>query len=664
MPTFKITNPDTGKALSITGDSFPDEAEIEAIFSQQQNQQPESKPTDNKLGSIGSAVLEFGHAFNRGLVDLADYLTTDQINIILNTFGSDTRVPGLGDIDAVKDITRGNIMEPGMARDIVQAGGELAMPGAIVGQGIRQTAKILPKIANAAEPIINRTLRSMAGGTVASDAVLSAVSGGGQVVGKELGGDTGEVIGAIMAPVGAIGAQKAIGAAINAGKQGIQALFNPLAKLSDDGASTLLAEAMVREGLSPDDVTKRLAELGPEALPADIGNSFARLLRLAGNKIPRIEGDAAIALNKRQAGQGERILKGFDQAAGRQSLSVDDEIVRLNEFYGPEIKKLYEQAGAESIVISPKLKNIMEGDNTIGRSQNKVKRRLADRRAVGDKISNIDLIDETKRELDDQIGKAIRQGESNQARNLVRLKNTMIEEADAQIPVYKHARDLFAGKAALENATEAGELFFKMKSRDVTDLVKNYSRSEKRMYQIGAKQAILDKIDTMQITANGVKRMFGKGGDIKKLQALFDSPEEFKRFSDTLKTEADFTLTRQAAQGNSTTKKQFDDDESAYEKLSSVAEAISNPASAMKFIDKTVRGLGRKRGSDVFVKSLEDAGDILLLKGMEPEKLQNLLKRGARKALEARLTELTKKQITKPLAAAQFTGAVEATTPP
>ncbi len=35
MPTFRVTNPDTGQVLNLTGDSPPTEAELEEIFASQ-----------------------------------------------------------------------------------------------------------------------------------------------------------------------------------------------------------------------------------------------------------------------------------------------------------------------------------------------------------------------------------------------------------------------------------------------------------------------------------------------------------------------------------------------------------------------------------------------------------------------------------------------------
>ena len=45
MPTFRVTDPNTGQSLSLTGDSAPNEQELNQIFSQFQATQPTIQPT-------------------------------------------------------------------------------------------------------------------------------------------------------------------------------------------------------------------------------------------------------------------------------------------------------------------------------------------------------------------------------------------------------------------------------------------------------------------------------------------------------------------------------------------------------------------------------------------------------------------------------------------
>lgn len=607
--------------------------------------------------------LEAMAGFNQGAVDLAEFLTTDPINAALELSGSETRVPGIGDSDLVQSGTRGRFMEDGLARDVVRGTGQVIPAAVGGGAGLNQMAARLPasmpavtsRMAakqaggrTAAAPVVAPTesttagaVRQMGAAAPVADAVYGGTSGAGAAIGEDIGGEDGALIGAILAPMSGA----SLKGAFDLGKRGWSAMARSVDDMSEEGAATLLADAMVREGLSPDDVAKRLAEMGPEAMPADAGTNFARLLRTASNMVPRVEGDAGKVLSQRQAGQGDRISYAFDDATGIPRLSVDDEITRLNTVLKPKINELYNAASQKPLRASDRLRGLLSSDNSVTRAMNKAQIRLSDKRAAGDQISNINVIDATKQELDDQIGVAWRQGENNKARDLIRLKNVMVEETDKAVPEYKQARDLFAGKAALENAADIGQQFFKMKSRDVSNTVRNMGESEKRMFRLGAKQALVDKLDSMQITRDKVKALFGRGGDAEKLRSAFESPEQFKQFADAMEREANFIRTRRAAQGNSTTAKQLFDQSASFDALESARTAMGDPVAAASAVGRILAGLKGKKGTEANIKAMELAGDILLERGMNPEKVVSILKRGRDKELTAALERVAPKAV-------------------
>lgn len=598
--------------------------------------------------SITRAFAEFGAGTAEGFNKAGDFFLTDPANAALELAGSDFRFGGFADDPALNR----QIMEPGLARDVVRKSGELIAPGMIGGQMFRTAAQTIPAVQLGGQSVKQGVIGQMGASTASQDIAYSALAGAGSEVGKETGVPGGELIGAFVAPLAGATAKNSITSIVKAGQRGIQALLKPLAGVSDDGASTLMAEAMVREGLTPEQVIKKLNDLGPEAIPADLGNNFARLLRTASNKIPRIEGSAAEVFKARQSGQGNRILNSLDDATGTSGLSVDDEIARLNAVMKPKINELYKQTGAKGIQLSERLTKLINGKNSLGKAQKKVQQRLADKRAAGDDISNIDVIDATKQQMDDQIGAAIRKGESNKARDLIRLKNIMVKEADESIPSYKEARDMYAGKAGMENAAKAGESFTKLKARDMKDLTKTYGEAEKKMFKLGAKQSIQDKIDDLRNNANAVDRLFGKNGDIKKLRYLFDDNQAFKRFEETLQRESDFALTRRAAQANSTTTKQLSDDTSAYETLSAAADSVATPTGAVSTVKRIISGLNKSRADADYTKALEDVGDLLLIKGIEPSRIQAILKKGHSKQIEAALKRALRKPTPKKWASA------------
>jgi len=594
---------------------------------------------------VGATIAEGAAAVNRGATQLADMVTTEPANAVLELAGSDMRIPSI--TKSLSSATGGGFMEVGMPRDIVRAAGEV-VPGAVVAGGlVRGAAEQLPAVAGAAEKIGTSLLRAAGSGTVAADAGYGAVSGAGGAIGREVGGDAGAMIGSIAAPLTVAGGGIALKSALGAGKRGIDAVIGSTKGVSEDGAATMLAEAMVREGLSPDDVAKQMAQMGDEGMLADAGNNFARLLRVASNKIPRIEGVAAQKFKGRHAGQGARLSGALDDGTGTPLLTVDDEIARLENTMGPKISELYKDAKSKPFAPSLRLRGLLEGDNSVGRAATEAQKNLSDYRAIGEQVGNMALIDETKKVLGAQISKAIREGDKGTSSRLLQLKKVMVDEADAAAPEYAKARSMFAGKEQLKDAAELGGYFFKTNPRELKQITETFGESEKRMYKLGAKQAIMDRFDNINANADLVGRTFGKNGDADKLRTLFDTQDQFNQFRGTLEREANWVLTRRAAQANSTTVKQLSDEDTAQQAFVMAREAISSPMGAANAIGRIMGGLSKKKGDADFVKSLEEAGDILLETGMNPEAVRSLLKKGSASMIEKALNNQIQRKSSK-----------------
>lgn len=590
-----------------------------------------------------SVPLEFMAAVNRGAAKLADFLTTDQINAVANIIGSEMRVPSIE--GALSPATSGGFMGDGLGRDVTRAAGEV-IPGAIAAGGVfRQAAQSLPALTARSEGVVPGVIRQMGQAAPASDVVYGAASGAGSEIGRQEGGAAGQIAGGILAPASIAAGQSSLKGLLQMGSRGIEGLSKTVGKMSDDGAATMIAEMMVRDGLSPDDVARELAKLGPEGRLADVGDNFSRLLRLAANRVPRISGRAARELSERHSGQGERILSAFDDSAGVPKLSMDDEIIRLNEVAGPQIRKLYEDAAGGAIEMTPRLSSIIEKSPTVSEAMARARKSLADVEAMGQSVSDVRVFDQAKKEIDDMIGVAIRQGEGAKVSRLTGIKNALVDEIDSAVPAYKQARDAFAGKAQLESAAEFGTQFFKLKPREITRLVEKMGESEKRFFRLGAKQAIVDKLEGSQLNRDVVKAMFGRGGDMTKLRAVFDSDESMKRFSEVIEREANFVMTRRSAQGNSTTAQQmFDKESMSANALADARRALTDPVEAAGVLGRITSGLGAKKGEEANIRALEKAGDILLEAGLDPRRVQALIKNGTRDQVRKILTDTMMKK--------------------
>lgn len=212
------------------GDTQAAKAFADAIRNGQYDDAPATQPERQDRGIIGriaDAGLEAAAGINRGATGLVDFAASLP-NAALELAGVDARIPSLTNVLA--PATAGNFMEPGLGRDIVRQGSEI-VPGGVAGgalmRGVAQSAPAFSASGNAAAPLaqqsaLSGSLQQMGGSTLGQDALYSALSGVGSVVGREggqlVGGDTGanigSFIGAVAAPASvAVGSGLARGAA-------------------------------------------------------------------------------------------------------------------------------------------------------------------------------------------------------------------------------------------------------------------------------------------------------------------------------------------------------------------------------------------------------------------------------------------------------------------
>lgn len=593
------------------------------------------QPTpEDKGSSFYDVANEAMAAINRGGVNAVDLLASpirEFGNLGLYAAGSDYRIPKLRESLADTPASvEGNYMQDGLGKRIVRASGELALPSATVGGAIRQTAAaIAPEVtavnANLAAPNVARQL---AQGNTLTDIGLGAASGAGSETGREIGGDTGALIGSIAAPFAGAGTVRTAQGLKDLAKSAFDAWKNPAPVLSGATAerNRIITEALQRSGMTAAEAEAGLAKLGSEGTMADLSPAFSRQLKAAVNENPQLEGLVGKVLSERSKGSYERLQSEVSGSLGKGE-TVDDAITSLESTMKPKIDELYKTAKDTPFAPSERLRKIMDGDNPLSEAVAEAQKNLTTKRIMGESVGNMGLVNETKIVLDGKIGEAVRSGNKSKVRDLTMLKNFMVDEADKAAPEWAAARSLFAGKQALKDSADLGKDFFKMSADDVANVSKGFGESEKHFYKLGAQQAILDRLDAINITSDAGKAILSKNGDLKKLATLFDSKDEFNNFVDTVKREATFKATANAVFGNSTTTKQAADLIKLREGASMAAEAVSSPMGAARVVGNIVAKLGAGKNSDDFKEGLYQAGIILSNKGLDNKVLFDMLKK-------------------------------------
>jgi|GEM_PF-1714541 len=577
-------------------------------------------------------LMEAANAAGRSVADVIDFLGPNAVNSLLQISGAQARVPTVrGSLESIGALApAGAYMQPGLLQQIVSGVGE-ALPMALGPQALlRAGMRMLPQTATPS--VARRVATEMARTTPAQEAIATTGAVVGGEIGKETGLPGGEFVGALAGGVTGIPIISGIDRMLT-NKTDFTAMAGNLSRARQDIAGEMLAKSLRASGMSVDDAMRQYRSLGPNALPADIDQSFREILRAAMNVDEGISGQARRAVSQRQAGSGARIAQSMDIISAD---SLDNYLQTVDQTLGPQVRQLYQQASQQGISIPPALRARFEGDSAIGRVQPEVQRRLADRRAMGEQVSNFDLIDETKRALDDQIGAALRGGQNQEARRLIQLRNYMVREADAQIPEYGQARQLYAGRMAIEDAATLGGEIFQTNARELRDLTSVMTQPERNAYILGAKEAILNRIDNTGATRNQVQALFGKNGDAMKLGTLFTDPRTRQAFMDSLRRETEFVVTRNAVIGNSTTAGQLQRIKESLmpaggykQALGQAASLVTSPTQLAREVTGIIDNMRAEKGSDLYLKGLIQAGDILLTAGMNPNDLRRLLETGS-----------------------------------
>ena len=275
----------------------------------------------NVAESAANTGLEFAAGVNRGATEILDFLGPDQVNAILQLFGTDKRVPTL--TESMSAGTRGGFMEEGLPRDVVRAAGEVIPSAVGVGAALRAGANQLPKIASGGESVGRGLLRDMGRSTAVQDATGAALSVAGGEVGEEYGGVPGRIAGTFAAPLAAPAAKAAVSKALTPSPDQMLKRAAPSVDQLKDKASQLYQQI--------DDMGVKISEPHVGKLVSRIANT----VKNAGFH-PKIHPKVAAALDEvTVSGEGALSVSDVDKlrrvvGAAAKSIEPDEQrIARL-----------------------------------------------------------------------------------------------------------------------------------------------------------------------------------------------------------------------------------------------------------------------------------------------------------------------------------------------
>ena len=373
-----------------------------------------------------------------------------------------------------------------------------------------------------------------------------------------LGGASGAVSGAGAAEEGSRGSGAASGALLGvglgaaipiglrgagAGAQWMRERLFPTEALVGERATSLLARAVERSKMTPQQIEQKLAQDRAQGVPSMLLNASPSTANAARGVVKR-GGDGSQELSEKlmeqKAGSRERthqqVVKGLKPGDYYDDLqNLEEETRRLA---GPA----YEKAYSYGEVTDPKVLSFLNLPQFQQGMSEAQKLLAAEGRQLDLSKPTVEVLDQVKRGLDALIEKetdAITGKTSSLGRVYTKKKNEFLEAMDAAVPDYELARGIYRGGAELKDAMRKGlNEFGSMDHEQVIKAVKNMPVAEKSAFRTGVARDLYGQIMKSSNNLNAAQRVIGSPEMQAKLQPLFDNPGQFNLFKAALERES------------------------------------------------------------------------------------------------------------------------------
>jgi hypothetical protein len=405
-------------------------------------------------------------AVNRGVVNTIDFLGSP-ITYAAGAIQEGTLNPKSGPTlrGALKDTplsVEGNFMEDGVVKDVIRKAGEVVAPGVVGGQVLRQAAQQLPALTAQTEGVLPGILRTVGKSTAVQDATLSAASGGGSVVGGEVGeavgGKTGrqvgEFTGALLAPVAAATlASKATAA-----------------KQAPPDAEAIAAEKATGIRLLPAQKSKDPVQLRAQRFLPELSVTSQR----AADSLSTQNKEVATAVDDfiKILGPDDSIVNSGERFRNAAQRAMESAKQVRSEKASPFYKKAFSEAVDVDVApvktaIQSVRANFPESGG-VSKSLGRVEKML------GDKPS-LQRLHNTKLQIDDMLSAFGEGSLGNTAKRELRgVKQLLVDQMEAASPTYREARLAFERESPFVNKLQES-IIGKIADFDDTQL-KNISR--------------------------------------------------------------------------------------------------------------------------------------------------------------------------------------------
>jgi hypothetical protein len=446
-------------------------------------------------------------------------------------------------------------------RDIYRAGVESyqqEMPiGSAVAQGVASLPLGMLNIGRTVAPQVGPVMRSIGAG-----GLFGAVAGAGEAESLEKIPEQALTTGATSAVLGGatelgMKAARPVAGVLKAqAGRVVPESFRALAGGSSvDLARRRVAQAMLRDGASPDQVVARMSKLGDDAILAEsAGYNTRDLLDTMATLPGRTKNYTEDLIRQRQAQRGGRIAGAAQQQLSPTGARLADSVESLIAKRDADATPLYEQLKTVTIQLDDDLKQILDASKKLGAFAR------AERISTGlrepftlqnfQKQTDVSMtdLDKVKRGIDDIISSKSAtndRGEINEfGRSVVKLKQDLLKrlddatvDPDTGASLYKGARNAYAGPSALITAAELGRTVLNKPAATIRTLVKDMSDSELESFRVGAYEGLRDLAGT-QSGQTRLLNMWKEPATQERLKEVFPSERSYREFASDVAAEA------------------------------------------------------------------------------------------------------------------------------
>lgn len=446
-------------------------------------------------------------------------------------------------------------------RDVYRAGVESYRQQQPIGSAVAQGVAALPlgmiNLGRQALPQAGPVLRSVGAG-----GLFGAAAGAGEATSLEdipqealtsgitsavLGGGTELGMKAVRPAASIIRAQ--------AGRVIPESVRSLVGGSSTDLARNRVAQAMLRDGATPDQVTARMSKLGDDAILAEAAGYNTRDLLDTMATLPgRTKNYTEDLIRQRQSQRGGRIASAAQQQLSPTGVRLADSVESLITKRDVEATPLYEQLKTVNISLDDDLRQILDASKKLGAfaRAEKISTGLREPFSLKDfqKSTSVAMtdLDKVKRGIDDIISSKAatnERGEINEfGRSVVKLKQDLLKrlddatvDPDTGSSLYKSARNAYAGPSALITAAELGRTVLNKPAATIKTLVKDMSDSELESFRVGAYEGLRDLAGT-QSGQTRLLNMWKEPATQERLKEIFPSERAFRQFASNVAAES------------------------------------------------------------------------------------------------------------------------------